>query len=330
MLNFGTIGTSWITDAYIEGALDSGLWNLSAVYSRNLEKGKAFASKYNVETVFTDIDEMAKSDIIDAVYIASPNYLHVKHALKFIENGKHVICEKPVSSHADEVVMLTKKAKEHNVIFMEAIMFMHLPERDKLSEAVNKIGNISIAKFDFCQRSSKLDAYLRGELPNIFNPEMETGALMDLGIYCIYPALYLFGEPEEIDVRVNMMASGVDGSGVITFVYKDKLVSIPYSKTSQAGVDSDIQGDKGTISTTSISKLENIVLKYSEGTKEIISGETPKYKLMGYESISFYKFITEKEKFSEEYNKCTEMCIKVAKVTEDIRHKAGIKFPTDK
>ena len=330
MLNFGTIGTSWITDAYVEGALDSGLWKLNAVYSRNYEKGKAFASKYGTETVFTDIEEMAKSDLIDAVYIASPNYLHVKQALVFIENGKHVICEKPVSSHVSDVITLVEAAKKHNVIFLEAIMFMHLPERDKLSEAVKKLGNISIAKFDFCQRSSKLDAYLRGELPNIFNPEMETGALMDLGIYCIYPALYLFGEPEEFDVRVNMMASGVDGSGVITFVYKDKLVSIPYSKTSQAGVDSDIQGDKGTVSTTSISKLENIVLKYSDGTKEIISGETPKYKLMGYEAIDFYKFITDKENSLEEYNKCTEMCIKVADITEKIRLKAGIKFPSDK
>ena len=131
MLNFGTIGTSWITDAYIEGALDSGLWNLTAVYSRDLEKGKAFANKYNVATVFTDIDQMAKSDLIDAIYIASPNYLHVKHALKFIENGKHVICEKPVSSHADEVVMLTEKAKEYGVIFMEAIMFMIEEENDE-------------------------------------------------------------------------------------------------------------------------------------------------------------------------------------------------------
>lgn len=48
-----------------------------------------------------------------------------------------------------------------------------------------------MVKLDFCQRSSKLDSYLEGELPNIFNPALETGALMDLGVYCVYPALAL-------------------------------------------------------------------------------------------------------------------------------------------
>ena len=56
MLRFGTVGTSWITDSYIEGALDSGLWTLAAVYSRTREKGLAFGAKYGVDTVFTDLE----------------------------------------------------------------------------------------------------------------------------------------------------------------------------------------------------------------------------------------------------------------------------------
>ena len=77
MLRFGTVGTSWITDSYIEGALDSGLWQLTAVYSRTREKGLEFGAKYGVDTVFTDVAEMAQSDAVDAVYIASPNKLHL-------------------------------------------------------------------------------------------------------------------------------------------------------------------------------------------------------------------------------------------------------------
>ena len=84
-------------------------------------------------------------------------------------------------------------------------MFLHLPQRKILEEALSQIGTVSLAKIDFCQRSSKLDAYLNGELPNIFNPALETGALMDLGVYCLYPALALFGKPESFQIHPLML-----------------------------------------------------------------------------------------------------------------------------
>ena len=67
-------------------------------------------------------------------------------------------------------------------------MYLHLPQRKLLEDTLQQLGQISLVKLDFCQRSSKLDRYLQGELPNIFNPALETGALMDLGVYCVYPA----------------------------------------------------------------------------------------------------------------------------------------------
>ena len=154
MLRFGTIGTGWIANSYVDGALDSGLWQLTAVYSRTKEKGLAFAAPYGVKTVFTDLEEMAATDKIDAVYIASPNKLHIEQARVFLEHGKHVICEKPLSAHAKDVAELQTLAKERGLIYLEAIMFMHLPQRKLLEEALKKIGDISVAKIDFCQRSS--------------------------------------------------------------------------------------------------------------------------------------------------------------------------------
>ena len=222
MLRFGTIGTGWIANSYVDGALDSGLWQLTAVYSRTKEKGLAFAAPYGVETVFTDLEEMAATDKIDAVYIASPNKLHIEQARVFLEHGKHVICEKPLSAHAKDVAEL------------QAIMFMHLPQRKLLEEALKKIGDISVAKIDFCQRSSKYDAYLAGSLPNIFNPALETGALMDLGVYCVYPALYLFGNPQNTLAVSHLLASGADGSDIVAMQYPDKLVNLVFSKAQTA------------------------------------------------------------------------------------------------
>lgn len=180
MLNFAVIGSGWITDEYIMGAVDTGLWRLSAVYSRTQERGQAYAEKHGAEHVFTDLHEMARAGTYDAVYIASPNVLHYEQCKLFLEHKKHVICEKPLCAQGDKAAELFHIAEENGVVLMEAIMYLHLPQRKILEDALGQIGTVSMVKIDFCQRSSKLDAYLKGDLPNIFNPAMETGALMDL------------------------------------------------------------------------------------------------------------------------------------------------------
>ena len=93
-------------------------------------------------------------------------------------------------------------------------MYLHLPQRKLLEDTLQQLGQISLVKLDFCQRSSKLDRYLQGELPNIFNPALETGALMDLGVYCVYPALALFGKPESFSLQPHMMESGPMGQAL--------------------------------------------------------------------------------------------------------------------
>lgn len=330
MLRFGTVGTSWITDSYIEGALDSGLWTLTAVYSRSEETGRAFGAKYGVSTVFTDVRAMAQSDLIDAVYIASPNKLHAEHVRVFLESGKHVICEKPLSAHAADVQALQALAEERGLVYLEAIMFMHLPQRRLLEQALEKVGAIHMAKIDFCQRSSKYDAYLAGSLPNIFNPALETGALMDLGVYCIYPTLYLFGLPEQSQITAQLLGSGADGSGIIAMQYPDKLVNLVYSKIGQAAANTDFQGDLGTVSVESISRLANIEIIYNDGTREAVCGEEPKYKLMGWEAKDFYRFITEPEASSEAYAQCAALAYMVSKYMEQLRRSGGIRFPSDR
>ena len=329
MLRFGTIGTGWIANSYVDGALDSGLWQLTAVYSRTKEKGLAFAAPYGVKTVFTDLEEMAATDKIDAVYIASPNKLHIEQARIFLEHGKHVICEKPLSAHAKDVAELQALAKERRLIYLEAIMFMHLPQRKLLKEALKKIGDISVAKIDFCQRSSKYDAYLAGSLPNIFNPALETGALMDLGVYCVYPALYLFGKPQNTLAVSHLLASGADGSDIVAMQYPDKLVNLVFSKVGQAGANTDFQGTNGTVSVESISKLANISIRYNNGTVEEVCGEEEKFKLMGYEAKDFYRYITEPEASRVEYEQCSALAYDVSVYMEGIRKLANIRFPSD-
>lgn len=329
MLRIGVIGTGWITQEFLHGAMDSGLWELTAVYSRSFQRGMAFARQYGEPAVFSSLEEFAAFDGMDAVYIASPNAFHYQHCKALLLAGKHVLCEKPLCAQTAKARELYALARDKGLVLLEAIMYLHQPQRALFEQAVQEIGPVSFAKIDFCQRSSKLDAYLAGELPNIFNPALETGALMDLGVYCVYPALALFGQPDSFQMTALPLASGADGTGVLTLTYPDKLVTLTWSKTGQAGYGSDFQGPNGTVRVGSISKLEAIARWKPGGEWEELYGATEKYKLMGNEAVDFHRCITQPAEMAPRLARWQQLSMDVSQLMEQARLQAGIRFPSD-
>ncbi len=322
-MRYGVIGTGWIAKSFIDGARMLCGAEFAAVYSRTNKSGERFAEANKITTVYTDINEFAKGDF-EAVYVASPNRLHFVQSKLMLENGKHVICEKPITVEPEELAQLQALAKEKGLIYIEAIMYMFNPARDLLRDAVSKIGRITSVHFDFSQLSSKYPAYLEGKLPNIFNPVLATGCLMDLGIYCVYPALDLFGMPEKITACAHFMDSGADGSGNAALLYPDKLVNLTYSKLGQDRLGSQIFGDKGTVTIESISKLINMYIIDNGGNKTELIGDVPKEKLMGYEAAAFENFIANPD--DEYYALVCERAMQVSQIMKEIRNISGIKF----
>lgn len=86
MIRFAVIGTNWITARFVDAAHESGKMKLAAVYSRKVEQAKEFGDNYNVTECFDNLEAMAASDQIDAVYIASPNALHYSQAKLFLSH----------------------------------------------------------------------------------------------------------------------------------------------------------------------------------------------------------------------------------------------------
>ena len=121
-VRFGVVGTNVITDTVINGGLQDERFEVTAVCSRTQEKAEAFAAKYNIPYTFTSIEEMASSDCIDAVYIATPNSCHAAQAIVCMNNGKHVLCEKPFAANAKEVKEMIEVAKANDVTLMEAMI----------------------------------------------------------------------------------------------------------------------------------------------------------------------------------------------------------------
>ena len=86
----------------------------------------------------------------------------------------------------------------------------------------------------------------RGEPTNIFSTELATGALMDLGVYCVHLALGLFGAPQSLRAAAVQLANGADGAGTILACYEDKLAELLYSKITDGCLPGQIQGEQGT------------------------------------------------------------------------------------
>ena len=328
MIRLGTLGSGWIVDCFLKGTRSVPEIIHSAVYSRTREKGEAFAAKHGLspDAVWTDLEEMAASGTVDAVYIATPNRFHAEQAEVFLRRGIHVICEKPAAVTPAELLRLHTLAKEQGVIFMEAIMALHQPRFALLKEAMGKIGNITAAEFNFSQLSSKYPALVRGEQPNIFNPALCTGGLMDIGVYDVYLAAALFGRPEQIVSTAHFLPGGADGLGYALLRYPWGICALNWSKVAQSRVGSEILGDKGTITFAPVSRMLDMTLWHTDGSSELLFGQESHAESMGHEAADFARYIQYPDESAAEYEQMLETSMLVAEMMAEIRGQCGIVF----
>ena len=207
---FGMVGTGRISDWVLKGAVLEPRFEAAAVCSRSLEKGKAFAEAHGIAKVYTDLDEMASDPEIDAIYIGTPNSTHHDLSILCMNHGKHVLCEKPMASNAREVGEMIDAANANGVMLMEAMISTLCPNFVVVRERLAEMGSVRHYFASFCQYSSKYDLVKRiiaGEdnsaVPSSFNPDCCGGALMDIGIYPIYPMVSLFGRPQGLKASVT-------------------------------------------------------------------------------------------------------------------------------
>ena len=326
MVRIGVVGTSWITEEFIRCASLVEDFQLSAVYSRTEEKAKSFGEKYGVNNVFTDLKKMAQSNNIDAVYIASPNSFHAEQSILFLNHKKHVLCEKPIASNVRELEEMIEAAQSNKVLLMEAMKTTFLPNYKVIAENLHKLGKIRRYFASYCQYSSKYDAYKDGEYVNAFDPKLSNGSIMDIGIYCIYPLINLFGMPNTIEASAIKLASEVDGQGSISLSYEGMEAVIMHSKIANSYIPCEIQGEKGSIIIDKINNTEKVHIIYRDGKKEDLS--VPQLKeTMYYEAKEFVELI----KLGELESKINsyKLSLQVMKTIEKSRKKAGIVFPAD-
>jgi predicted dehydrogenase len=326
MIRFGIIGTNWITEQFIDAAREVEGFALTSVYSRAADTASAFAAKHGINHIFTNVEEMAASGKIDAVYIASPNSFHAGHAISCMNKGIHVLCEKPIASNAKELRQMIAAAKENGVLLMEALKSTLLPSFKAIQGNVNKLGTVRRYFASYCQYSSRYDAYKAGNVLNAFNPVFSNGALMDLGVYCIYPLVALFGKPDIVKATGVMLESGVDGEGSIVLQYANMDAVIMYSKITHSSLPSEIQGENGSIVIDKISESEKVEIQYRNGTIEDISQPTGS-KSMYYEAKEFIELIRAGR--TESTVNSFENSLTTMEIMDEARKQIGLVYPAD-
>lgn len=330
MLKLGIIGTGWISQQFVEAAEETKSFKLTEVYSRTEAKAKTFADKFSSDDVYltTDLDKFFSSDKFDAVYIASPNSLHYSQAKQAIENGKQVIVEKPSTSDVHELATLQQIAKEKGVFLIEAARHIHEPIFKKVQWYLEQNKDaLSGATLSYMKYSSKYDAYLDAQNPNVFTTTFSGGALYDLGVYCVYDAVVLFGEPNQVTYDAEILSSGVDGSGSLTLQYDDFDVNIIVGKTKNSFMPSEIYFGKKTLLMDSAGDITN--LQQSDEKKRLTPIPTEKSdNPMDSEAVEFARIINENDQ--EKYAQLSRYARIVNRILEHARASAGIVFEADK
>lgn len=325
-VRFAVIGTNTITDKFINGGSADPRFALTAVVSRAEDTGKAFAEKHSVPYVFTSVEDMAACQEVDAVYIASPNALHASQAMICMNAGKHVLCEKPVASNSRELRAMIDCAKRNGVTFMEALKPLTTPNFKVVLESIGKLGKLRRYFSGYCQYSSRYDAFKEGTVLNAFKPELSSGALLDIGIYTIYPMVVLFGRPRGIKATGSLLSTGVDAQGTVLFDYGDMEASVIYSKVANSTLPTEIAGEKGNLILDRIGQIGRVSLKMRDGELQDISAPTPNDDFY-YEVGEFIGLVLAGKRESEIDSH--ENSLITMEIMDEIRSQLGIVYPAD-
>lgn len=207
------IGSGNIANSTAKSIL-KGNHRLVSVYSRNAQKAKDFAKRYGAQA-FESFDDAVDREDVDAVYIATPHTAHVDYAVRAMELGKPVLCEKPVGVTVRNVDALVQASKKYNQYFCEAMWtwFSDVALTVKKWVRDKEIGDITDVEINYA-----FPGIMMSKNSRVLTPSTAGGALLDIGIYPITYCYNLFGMPDKITCN-GTIRNGIDIEETVVLEY---------------------------------------------------------------------------------------------------------------
>ncbi len=300
-----------------------------AIAARNEEKLQNLCEEFAIEKYYLSIEALLAEEQIDTVYVALPNNLHFDAMDKAIDAGKDIICEKPFTTNSYETEKIIEKAKEHEVMIVEAISHRFIPNAIEAKKIVDDLGDIKIVSLNYSQYSSRYDKFKEGIIEPVFSLESAGGALIDLNLYNVAFAVDTFGLPKDVKYFANI-EKNIDTSGIVILDYDDFKISCIGSKDSAAPMINTIQGTKGTI------EIPDALNSFEEFNLEVV-GDDGQYSFQFNqegESRLHYEFVCIEEilrtRDTKKEKELLEKTRNYMEVLTKARFDANIYYPSDK
>lgn len=325
-IKWGIIGTGNIASSFAAALNSMEHTELTAVASRDLNRAKEFAKRFQIKKAYASYEELTMDPEIDVIYIGTPHTEHKDNAELCITRGKAVLCEKPFTLNKKETQYLISLAKEHNVFLMEAMWTKFLPTTKMVKQWIqNKlIGEVKCIKISFGFRR-EFDVNSR-----LFNPNLAGGALLDVGIYPITYAIHLMDKlPDKISSSAYLGKSNVDEMNIISFSYKDGvLCDLSSAISAQIGYDAIIIGDKGKIIVPNFWMADSATVYDADGN--MVETFSMQFKENGYsyEAEEVNRCLREEKKESE-INPLQDT-LDIIKIMDGLRAEWGLTYPQER
>jgi D-xylose 1-dehydrogenase (NADP+, D-xylono-1,5-lactone-forming) len=220
MVQWGILSTARINDKFIAGCAQSQTARITGVASRSLDRAQAYAAEHGIERAYGSYEDLLSDPNVEAVYISLPNSLHLEWTHHALEAGKHVLCEKPLGRQAEDVAAAFDLAERQERLLMEAFMYRHNPQTHRVVELVQSgaIGRLRLIRGAF--------SFALTDQANVrLATDLDGGALMDVGCYCVNAARLLAGEPQSVTAQQQLGGDGVDVVFSGTMRFEDEVLA---------------------------------------------------------------------------------------------------------
>ena len=217
-LRLGILGCANIAKQFVRDVANSPRVTIQAAASRDLSKAQQFAQTFGIARAHGSYEALLADSALDAVYIPLPNSMHAEWAIRALQAGKHVLCEKPLALNLAEVTRMFDVARQQGLMLLESYPYWFQPQTRDLLACLShdKIGEVRSMQASFGFTLGNPEHNIR------MKPDLGGGALLDAGSYPLSLIRLVMGcAPERVMAHAHWATTGVDISMMATLFYAD-------------------------------------------------------------------------------------------------------------
>ncbi len=321
-LRWGFLGAGGIAETIATDFQLAGL-KIQAVGTREIANAHRFADTFKIPNRHHGYAALVADPEVDAIYVSTPQTMHMRDALLAIEAGKHLLLEKPFTINAKQAIAIQEAAERKGVFVMEAMWTRFLPSMVAVFDVI-KAGTIGVPQYVHADHSQFLPPT---RAPRLWDPALGGGALLDLGIYPISFAVRVLGLPAKVVARGVLTPLKLDEMTSMIFEYDNRTQAVLQTSMTVGGtITASVVGTLGRIELAG-SFYEQTSFNVYDNTRALVKRYEEKVpgRGMQYQAIHMEECIA--AGLSQSPIMSLSESVAIMKVMDDIRSQTGVVYP---